>query len=101
MSIGAAIGALAGKLFDWSSKRDKLKVDEASQIREELREQLNDVHRRMNGLYKDLDQWKTKYYTLAQENIALRAECQSLRAEMKECLKSCPIRNPSSPTSKP
>lgn len=101
MSIGAAIGALAGKFFEWSSKGRKLKVDEATKIREELREQLNDVHRRMNGLYKDLDQWKGKYYSLAQENIDLRAECKLLRAEIDECLKSCPRLSPSSPTSKP
>lgn len=101
MAIGAAVGALGGKLIDRITKREKLKIDEATKIREELREHVDKLEARVNELYTAIDEWKNRYYMLVQENMDLRAECKSLRSEIEECLKSCPIRSPSSPTSKP
>lgn len=87
-SITAIISALVGggltKVFDWWKYRDSKKLDEASAIRKELREEIKALRARIAVLETNLDQWKTTYYELFAEHAGLEQKYAALQEEVND-----------------
>jgi hypothetical protein len=75
----SAMGILTVIVTTWL-KRGDMKMDEATAIRAELRAQNDRLTTRCDKLEADLDEWRTKYFTLSQRNIDLQAQVDILEA---------------------
>lgn len=66
--LGAAFGGAGLKLTEAWLGRNKVKIDDASLIRGELRQQITDLRTELSETEKERDSWRDKYYA-AQENL--------------------------------
>ena len=61
----ALIGGGAGlKFVEYIMGRGKVKIDEASQIRTELRTEIDNLRKELKTVEAELDIWKLRYYRL-------------------------------------
>lgn len=81
-SIWAAIGAVATKAIDWAFGARKNRLDDAAEIRRELREEVVRLNLQISALHQELDRWREKYFVLMETHSALKAETAMLRAEV-------------------
>jgi peptidoglycan hydrolase CwlO-like protein len=77
---GAAALKIIGHFFGWK----KRELDEATAIRKELRAEVQRLAARVDEMHNEIDSWRTKFYKLTEENLALRAECHALRSEIQK-----------------
>jgi predicted nucleic acid-binding Zn-ribbon protein len=91
VTIGAIIGGLITQLLTGRQKKDQQKYDEATSMRQELRNDVSLLQSKVELLSKDLDTWKERYYKLADENINLRSRCQVLEREVGELRESLAV----------
>lgn len=61
---GAVFGGAGLKIIEYFINRSKLKIDAASEIREELRDEISNLRKEMRYLEEELDHWKQRYYVL-------------------------------------
>ena len=57
------------KLLEHFLSRGKLKIDEASRLRDELRIELQSVRAENKDLEQQVDKWRREYYDLRDKNI--------------------------------
>ena len=62
--LGAAFGGAGLKLTEAWLGRNKVKIDDATLIRDELRLDITSLRAENEALEKDRDSWREKYYTL-------------------------------------
>jgi len=77
--LSAVFGGIGVKLAEGFLFNKNRKLDEASAIRLELREEVKSMRALIKELSDDLDAWKNKYYNLLDEHNALRAEYSELK----------------------
>jgi uncharacterized coiled-coil DUF342 family protein len=74
----ALIGTLAGgvglKFAEHWLGRSKVKVDEASKIRDELRLEITAQRQEIKDLETEADKWKKEYYDLREKYMTLQTE---------------------------
>jgi len=74
--IGTIIATVGVKLLEkWLGKRDK-QVDDATQIRSELREQVTSLKTDIKELEDEVEEWRSKYYDTREELAMKRLELQ-------------------------
>lgn len=70
--IGTIMGGVGLKITEaWLSK-GRVKVDEATGIRDELRQELISIRAENKLLEAEVDRWKKDYYDKLQENMLLK-----------------------------
>ena len=62
--IGTGLGGIFLKVTDSILSRNKNQVDQAAQIRTELRTDLQSLREEVRVMTEELDKWKSKYYVL-------------------------------------
>jgi len=62
--IGTLCGAIGLKVTEHLLNRNKTSIDDAKQIREELRNQVVSQKEEIRRLEEEIDEWRTKYYDL-------------------------------------
>ena len=92
MSIDPAWIALAGTVFGgiglkavehWLS-RNRVKIDDAAQIRDELRLEITAQREEIRQLEETVDKWRTEYYTLYKEYIAVQTSLTLALEKIKD-----------------
>lgn len=86
-AIGGILGAIGMKLIDKVFGLKRKSMDEASEIRAELRVEVARLNKQLIEMHDELDAWRDRFYKLSEENIILRAECKSLRSEIEDLRK--------------
>jgi septal ring factor EnvC (AmiA/AmiB activator) len=79
--IGTVFGG-AGLEFikRWLSKA-KDRTDIATELRAELRQDLNNLKKEMDAMEDQLIEWKDKYYDMLLQKMELRVELETLRSK--------------------
>lgn len=81
--IGTVIGTVGVKVAEkWLGKRDR-KVDDATQIRSELREQVTSLKEEILRLEDDVEEWRSKYYDTREELALKRLDLQNALEQIK------------------
>lgn len=82
--VGAALGGASVKVVDYYLKKPDKNYRTAERLREELRSELNVMRVEIRALADELDEWKSKYYTLLEEHVGCKQACLALELQIKE-----------------
>lgn len=83
-AVSAVIAGLGVKILDWILNRKNVQVDEATQIRLELRTQVKQLADRYNEMSESRDYWKERYYDLYNSLQSVRLELEKARLIISE-----------------
>ena len=72
--IGTVCGGVGLKLTEHWLGRNKVKVDDAARIRDELRSEIATQREEIRQLETDVDKWRSEYYDLRDKYMALQTE---------------------------
>lgn len=72
--IGTLCGGVGLKLVEHWLGKSKVRVDDASRIRDELRLEITAQRTEIKGLEDDVDRWRKEYYDLRDKYIALQTD---------------------------
>lgn len=72
--LGTIFGGAGLKIIESFLNRNKIKVDVATQIREELRTEVTTLRTELKHVEDELDEWKGKYYSLLDEFAKFKQE---------------------------
>jgi uncharacterized coiled-coil DUF342 family protein len=72
--IGALFGGIGLKMLEYWLGRSKVKLDEASKIRDELRIEITSLREENRDLETQLNEWKGKYYDLRDKYTDLNTQ---------------------------
>lgn len=72
--IGTLCGGLGLKITEHWLSRGKIKVDEASAIRNELRLEVTALRAEIKQLEADVDKWREEYYKARDKLVAMQTE---------------------------
>lgn len=72
--LGAAFGGAGLKLTEAWLGRNKIKIDDASQIRDELRLEINSQREEIRALETEVHKWREEYYALRDKYMTLQLE---------------------------
>lgn len=67
--IGALLGGAGLKVIESWLNKSKVKEDIATNLRNEIREDLKSCRAELHQVEKDLDAWKERYYDLIQDSL--------------------------------
>lgn len=82
-ALAAVSGGVGIKILEkLLSKRDT-QFSDATQIRDELREEVTALREEVESYKKDAADWRQKYYDKVEESLAVRTELETLRAEFE------------------
>lgn len=70
--VGTLCGGVGLKLLEWWLGRSKVKIDEATMIREEQRTELKALREEVRILEAEVDKWRLKYYDLREKQLEER-----------------------------
>ncbi len=100
-ALGLILGGALVEFGRWLLGRKDKNKDDASSIRDELREQIkmldSRVHyaeQRVDHLQNELDEWKEKYFTLYGENVQLHRDSAAKDMELSHLryhIEHCPL----------
>lgn len=83
--VGTVCGGVGLKVTENWLGRSKIKVDDASQIRDELRLEITAQKEEIRQLETDVEKWRADYYLLFEKYIAQQTELtialQKIKAE--------------------
>jgi len=65
-----------------SRNRSRVETEE-SQLRRELKADIEALRKKVDELSREVDHWKDRYYTLEKENVELRAKCATLEHDIQ------------------
>lgn len=83
--VGTIMGGVGLKVVEWWLSKNKVKVDDASKIRDELRLEITALRAENKDLEAQVDKWKKDYYDQFAVIVQLRTELQMFgRAPPKE-----------------
>jgi predicted nucleic acid-binding Zn-ribbon protein len=89
--IGTLCGGAGLKLLEHWLSRSKVKIDEATKLRDELRVEITALREETKELEKETDQWRQKYYNLRDEYTTMKTqytiELQHLKDEAEKAAK--------------
>lgn len=69
--MGALFGGTGLKVLEWFLNRGKAKEDVATQLRNELRQELKELRERVDELEAENDKWRARAFK-AEEEVAVR-----------------------------
>lgn len=72
--IGTLCGGIGLKMAEHWLGRNKVKVDDAARLRDELRLEITAQREEIKQLEADVDKWRKEYYDLRDKFAALQAE---------------------------
>lgn len=92
MSIDPAWIALAGTVFggvglktiEYWLGRNRYKISDAQQIRDELRIEINSQKEEIRQLEEDVNKWREEYYNLRDKYVALQTELSFALQRIKD-----------------
>jgi uncharacterized coiled-coil DUF342 family protein len=84
-SVGAVITGIGIKVLDRSMISMDKKLDEAAEIRKELRQEAIRLSTEVEELKKTVDTWKEKFFVVFGEHEALKGEYSAMQAKMEAC----------------
>lgn len=72
--LGAAFGGAGLKITEAWLGRNKVKIDDASQIRDELREEIKTQREEIRALEAEVHRWREEYYALRDKYLTLQLD---------------------------
>ena len=72
--IGTVMGGVGLKVAESWLGRNKVKNDDAAQIRDELRMEITAQREEIKQLESDVNKWREEYYNLRDKHVALQTE---------------------------
>lgn len=84
--IGTVCGGVGLKFVEHVLGRSKVRMDEAAKIREELRDQIDDLKVKVNELEVARDKWREDYYALRDKYVELQTQLTIAQEKIKELL---------------
>ena len=75
-AISALIAGLGVKLVTLFIDRGSVKIDEATQIRSELRDRSKNLGEQLNTVTENRDYWKERYYQLLSDHEEVKLELE-------------------------
>lgn len=81
--IGTLCGGLGLKVIEHWLGKSKEKSDEATKIRDELREQIDDLRAEVRELETERDKYRNEYYDLMQKYSTVYFELQEALAKIR------------------
>jgi chromosome segregation ATPase len=82
-AIAAVSGGVGIKLIEKFLTRHDSQFDDATQIRDELREELTALREEVDTLRNEGAEWRQKYYDKTEENLKMRSELETMRVELE------------------
>jgi len=82
--IGTVLGGVGLKFVEHWLSRSKVRDDTASQLRTELRTEIQGLKTELNNVESDLDKWRGKYYELMDNFIKVKSELEMAMRTLKQ-----------------
>lgn len=82
--IGTLCGGIGLKVAEHWLGRSKVKMDDASKLRDELRSEITTQKEEIRQLEADVDKWRSEYYTLFQKYVALQTDLTLALQKIKD-----------------
>lgn len=77
--LGTVFAGAGLKWIEAKLKKAKDKDDTATNLRNELRQELTSLKQEMQQVEKELDEWKTKYFEAYEQLLMLRVQLEQAR----------------------
>lgn len=84
--IGTICGGIGLKILEHWLGKSKIKIDEATKFRMELREELTSQREEIRNLEAEVDKWRKEYYDLRDEHSKLNTTYIILLEKFKKQL---------------
>jgi len=84
--IGTLFGGVALKVTESWLGRSRAKVDDAAQIRSELRAELTAKNAEIVALEAEVDKWKGLYYDIRDLKVQVETELRIVKAQLAEAM---------------
>lgn len=81
--IGTVLGGVGLKFVEHWLSRSKIRDETASQLRNELRTEIQNLKQELNNVEADLDKWRGKYYELMDNFIKVKSELESAMRQLQ------------------
>ena len=82
--IGTVLGGVGLKFVEHWLSRSKVRDDTASQLRAELRTEIQGLKTELNNVESDLDKWRSKYYELMDNFIKVKSELETAMRRLQQ-----------------
>lgn len=82
--IGTILGGVGLKFVEHWLSRSKVRDDTASQLRTELRTEIQGLKTELNNVESDLDKWRGKYYELMDNFIKVKSELETAMRQLQQ-----------------
>lgn len=82
--IGTVLGGVGLKFVEHWLSRSKVRDDTASQLRNELRTEIQGLKTELNNVESDLDKWRGKYYELMDNFIKVKSELETAMRQLQQ-----------------
>jgi len=103
--LGAAFGGAGLKITEHWLGRNRVRVDDASQIRDELRQEITSQREEIRALEAEVHKWREEYYALRDKYMTLQLEMlqkvENIKQEVAAAEKSAEKINSLPPTTPP
>jgi len=80
--IGTVFGGVGLKIIDHQLSKNKIRVDDAARIRDELRIEITSLRDEINKLEVERDKWRADYYDLRDKINSLTTELALLQNQL-------------------
>lgn len=74
--IGTVLGGVGLKVVEHLLGRRKLRDDTATQLRGELRTEVESLRNEIQKVELEVDQWREKYYTLLEQFLVMKVKLE-------------------------
>ncbi|UMO76385.1 hypothetical protein SEA_TOMAS_241 [Streptomyces phage Tomas] len=81
--LGTVLGGVGLKFVEHWLSRSKIRDDTATQLRNELRTEIQGLKQELNNVEADLDKWRGKYYELMDNFIKVKSELESAMRQLQ------------------
>lgn len=81
--IGTLCGGIGLKVIEHWLGKSKVKMDEASKLRDELRVHISSQKEEIKSLEVEVDKWREEYYELKEKFIELNTQYTIMLHELK------------------
>lgn len=89
--IGTIMGGVGLKIAEYFLGKGRVKVDDASRIRDELRLEITALRTENHQLETERDKWRSDYYALYQKNMGVTTDLQLLRGQYDKQAQAPPV----------
>lgn len=74
--IGTVLGGVGLKIIEHILSRGKTRDDTASQLRGELRAEVESLRQEIHKVESDVEQWREKYYLLLEQFLVMKLKLE-------------------------